>query len=122
MKEEDGVVTHHPNRYYESTPGSGSTKYFYDDGELISFERSPEYGDAYGRRYVFRDHLGSTSIIANGSGVRIWEDRYLPYGDIRYHSDTVTNTVQTRQRFTGQWLEEGLAASPEGGLDRGLYD
>ncbi len=89
----------------------------------------------YGRRYVFRDHpsirdlrsplrasLGSTSIIVNGQGAGLWEDRYLPFGDVRYHSDTVTNTVQTRYRYTGQWLEEGLAASPEGGLDRGLYD
>ncbi len=37
--------------------------------------------------------LGSSSIIVNGSGVQIWEDRYLPFGDVRYHSDTVTNTA-----------------------------
>ncbi len=120
-KEEDGEVTHYPNRYYESTPGSGSTKYYFADGQLVTLERSPEYGNAYGRRFVFRDHLGSTSIIVNGQGVGLWEDRYLPFGDIRYHGDTVTNTVQTRQRYTGQWLEEGLAASSENGLDRGLY-
>ena len=51
----------------------------------------------------------------------IAQDLYLPYGDIRYHSDTVANTVQTGYRYTGQWLENGVAASPENGLDRGLY-
>ncbi len=120
-KEVGGVVTHYPGRHYEAALGSGFTKYYFADGQLVTLERSPEYGDAYGRRYVFRDHLGSTSIIVNGQGVGLWEDRYLPFGDVRYHSDTVTNTVQTRYRYTGQWLEEGLAASPENGLDRGLY-
>jgi len=87
-KDEGGVVTHYPGRHYESTAGSGSTKYFpstYDlrlslrtgfaNGQLVSFERSPDYVDYYGRRYVFRDHLGSTSIIVNGKGEKLWEDR-----------------------------------------------
>ena len=84
-KDEDGIVTHYPGRHYESTVGSGSTKYYYAGGQLIAFERSPEYGINYGRRFVFRDHpfvrlrtwLGSTSVIVNDKGEKLWEDRYL---------------------------------------------
>jgi len=125
-KDEDGIVTHYPGRHYESTIGSGSTKYFYADGQLVSFERSPDYGQDYGRRFVFRDHLGSTSVIVNGRGEKLWEDRYLPFGDVRYtyrkeQEPGLDIVLQTQFRYTSQWFEDGLGASAENGLDRGLY-
>jgi len=131
-KDEDGVVTHYPGSHYESTIGSGSTKYYYADGQLIAFERSAEYDpEPWGTRYVFRDHLGSTSIVVNGRGLILWEDRYLPFGDVRYtyrKDDDSSFPVQTQYRYTSQWFEDGLGATspvtmtvdgPE--VDRGLY-
>jgi len=75
----------------------------------------------WGRRFVFRDHLGSTNVIINGSsGLLLWRDRYLPFGDVRdtYRRDAGFS-LQTQYRFTGQRLEQRLG-TPEGGLDRGL--
>ena len=123
-KDEDSVVTHYPGRHYESTIGSGSTKYYYAGGQLIAFERSPEYGINYGRRFVFRDHLGSTSVIVNDKGEKLWEDRFYPFGDVRYtyrKGDDPSFPLQTQYRYTSQWFEDGLGASAENGLDRGLY-
>jgi hypothetical protein len=48
-------------------------------GQLVAFERSAGYGVDWGRRFVFRDHLGSTNVIINAtSGLLLWRDRYLP--------------------------------------------
>jgi len=142
-----GDVTHYPGRYYETTIGSGSTKYYYADGQLVSFERSADYGVDNGRRFVFRDHpsislrtcLGSTSVIVNGRGEKLWEDRYLPgacperrpevvsrRGDVRYtfrreQEPGLDIVLQTQYRYTSQWFEDGLGASAKDGLDRGLY-
>ena len=134
-KDEGGVVTHYPGRHYESTIGSGSTKYFpstplrtgFANGQLVAFERSPDYGVDNGRRFVFRDHLGSTNVIVNGRGEKLWEDRYLPgacperrpeivsrRGDVRYtyrKGDDSFFPVQTKYRpsatghsSTSQWF------------------
>jgi len=154
-KDEDGIVTLYPGRHYEFTKDSGSTKYFpstplrtgFADGQLVSFERSPDYGVDNGRRFVFRDHpsislrtcLGSTSVIVNGRGEKLWEDRYLPgacperrpevvsrRGDVRYtyrkeQEPGLDIVLQTQFRYTSQWFEDGLGASAKDGLDRGLY-
>ena len=66
--------------------------------------------------------MGSTNVIINGStGLLLWRDRYLPFGDLRdtYRKDAGFS-LQTQYRFTGQRLEQRLGA-PEGGLDRRLY-
>ena len=60
------------------TPG---TKYYFANGQLVAFQRS-DYPENNGHRFVFRDHpsatlrtcLGSTSIILNGQGEKLWED------------------------------------------------
>jgi RHS repeat-associated protein len=114
--------THYVGAHYERTLNSGNTKYYYIAGQLVAFERSSGYGVDWGRRFVFRDHLGSTNVIINGSsGLLLWRDRYLPFGDVRdtYRRDAGFS-LQTQYRFTGQRLEQRLG-TPEGGLDRGLY-
>jgi RHS repeat-associated protein len=114
--------THYVGQHYEKTVGSGDTKYYYIAGQLVAFERSAGYGVDWGRRFVFRDHLGSTNVIINGSsGLLLWRDRYLPFGDVRdtYRRDAGFS-LQTQYRFTGQRLEQRLGVA-EGGLDRGLY-
>ncbi len=72
----------------------------YTSGQLIAFHRSSGYGQnaGYGYRYVFRDHLGYTSTIIDGKGEKLWEYRFLPFGDVRYtyHRDNdPTFPVQT---------------------------
>ena len=72
-----------------------------------------------------------------GSGARLWENRYLPgacperrpkvvgrTGDVRYperKDDDPSFLVLTQYRYTNQWFEDGVGASEENGLDRGLY-
>ncbi len=116
--------THYVGQHYEKTVGSGDTKYYFIAGQLVAFERSSGYGVDWGRRFVFRDQLGSTNVIINGSsGVLLWRDRYLPFGDVRdtYRKDNNPSfSLQTQYRFTGQRLESRLG-TPENGLDRGLY-
>jgi hypothetical protein len=73
-KDEGGAVTYYPGRHYESTIGSGSTKYYYADGQLVTCERLPDYDpEPYGQRYVFRDHLGSTSVIVSEASAKLGE-------------------------------------------------
>jgi RHS repeat-associated protein len=122
--------THYVGAHYERTLNSGNTKYYFIAGQLVAFERSSGYGVDWGRRFVFRDHpstalrtgLGSTNVIINGaSGLLLWRDRYLPFGDLRdtYRRDAGFS-LQTQYRFTGQRLEQRLG-TPENGRDRGLY-
>lgn len=48
--------------------------------------------------YLLGDHLGSTNVSADASGVKTGELRYLPYGATRY----TAGVVPTDRRFTGQ--------------------
>ncbi len=109
---------------YKKTVNSGDTKYYFIAGQLVAFERSSGYGVDWGRRFVLRDHLGSTNVIINAaSGLLLWRDRYLPFGDVRdtYRKDNnPAFSLQTAYRFTGQRLEQRLG-TPENGSDRGLY-
>ncbi|MCO6452041.1 MAG: RES domain-containing protein [Caldilineales bacterium] len=121
-----GVTTLYPGQHYEYVNSTTYTKYYFAGSDLVEFERSSGYGSTagYGRRFVLRDHLGSTSLIVNGSNVTIAKDLYQPFGDVRYQWRTGTPPIatQTQYRYTGQRLEAGVAApSPVGGLDRGLY-
>jgi RHS repeat-associated protein len=49
--------------------------------------------------YLLTDHLGSTSVTANGTtGALVSEMRYKPWGETRYNS----GTTPTSKHFTGQ--------------------
>ena len=54
--------------------------------------------------YLLGDHLGSTAITTNSSGVKSAEIRYYPWGTTRYTSGTTPTTF----KFTGQRLESGI--------------
>jgi len=54
--------------------------------------------------YLMGDHLGSTSITTDSSGVRTAEKRYYPWGTERYTSGTTPTTF----KFTGQREESGI--------------
>ena len=55
-------------------------------------------------RWLLRDHLGSTTVTANGaSGERTAELWYKPWGENR---GTPVGATPTQRRFTGQVLDE----------------
>ena len=51
--------------------------------------------------YLFGDHLGSTSVTADATEVRIAELRYKPWGESLY----TFGATPTPRRFTGQVLD-----------------
>ena len=54
--------------------------------------------------YLLSDHLGSTSITTNSSGVLVSELRYKPWGETRYSS----GTTPTNYKYTGQREESSF--------------
>ena len=54
--------------------------------------------------YLLGDHLGSTAITTNSSGVRTAEIRYYPWGTTRY----IYGTSPTTYQYTGQRVETSL--------------
>ncbi len=109
----NGETTFYPFPHYEETTDSGYTKYYYAGGDLVAFNRSSGYGEAYGLRYVFDDHLGSTSLVINGGGDVLWADYFKPFGSYHYTwskwADGLTPTNrQTDYRFTGQRQESEI--------------
>ncbi len=49
--------------------------------------------------YLHGDHLGSTSLTTNASGQKVSEQRYKPYGEVRWSSGAGMPTILT---FAGQ--------------------
>lgn len=54
--------------------------------------------DSTGTYYYHGDHLGSTSVVTDASGVKAQELYYFPYGGTRVNS----GNVNARHKFTGQ--------------------
>ncbi len=96
-----GVTTYYIGAHYEWT-GSASTarKYYYAGAQRLATRQG--IGALY---FLLGDHLGSTSITADGSsGAYVAEVRYMPFGRDRY----VNGTTPTTYRYTGQRQESGL--------------
>jgi RHS repeat-associated protein len=80
--------------------------YYYASGQRVAVRVS---GDATlannGLFYLLTDHLGSTSITANGTtGALVSEMRYKPWGETRWSS----GTTPTSKHFTGQIEDAGI--------------
>ena len=82
--------------YYEVT-GSAITKYYYADTTCVAMRTSS------GVRYIFGDHLGSTSITADGSGSNSVRQLYKAWGEVRYSS----GSLPTKYAYTGQYSYAG---------------
>jgi RHS repeat-associated protein len=54
--------------------------------------------------YLHGGHLGSTSLATNAGGAIVAEQRYYPYGEVRW----VSGTLPTDLTFTGQRNEAGI--------------
>ncbi|MEI2689189.1 MAG: RHS repeat-associated core domain-containing protein [Anaerolineae bacterium] len=88
--------------YYERDNGTTVRKYYYAGSVRVAMRTG---GQTY---YLLNDHLTSTAITTNSSGVRQTELRYFAYGGTRYDA----GGQMTIYRYTGQRVEIGT----------GLYD
>jgi hypothetical protein len=95
----------------------------YDDVRLVTAEQVTKYyyfgaqravrpaqrsGDGIGLRsggvlyYLHSDHLGSTSLTTTDGGALHTEQRYFPYGEVRW----TNGTLPTDYTYTGQRAED----------------
>jgi RHS repeat-associated protein len=72
--------------------GQLATKYYYFGSTRVAMHKG---GVLY---YLHGDHLGSTSLTTDASGGIVAQARYLPYGQERW----ITGTLTTDFGFTGQ--------------------
>jgi RHS repeat-associated protein len=78
-----------------STVQTTVTKYYYLAGQRVAMRQ----GSAL--TYLYGDHLGSTSLIANAAGAVMAETRYQPYGQVYWQ----WGATQTDFTFTGQRMD-----------------
>ena len=86
---------------YDDVAGTSSLirEYVWMNGQVVAVI---EGGSVY---YVRTDHIGRPVFATNGSGTKVWEASYLPFGGV--HTSSGSNITL---RFPGQWfqLESGL--------------
>jgi RHS repeat-associated protein len=97
-----GVTTVYIGNIYERDNGTTVRKYYYAGAVRVALRTG---GNTF---YLLNDHLTSTAITTNSSGVRQTELRYFAYGGTRYDA----GGQMTLYRYTGQRVETGT----------GLYD
>ncbi len=102
IKETDpnGDYTLHYFGFYEehyNAGGSrtGTTQYYPAGGAMRVTTDSPETDTLY---FILSDHLGSTSVITNSSGIEVGRMGYYPFGETRYS----TGSLYTDKLYTGQ--------------------
>jgi len=96
------VTTVYIGNIYERDNGTTVRKYYYAGAVRVAMRVG---GNTF---YLLNDHLTSTAITTNSSGVRQTELRYFAYGGTRYNP----GSQMTLYRYTGQCVETGT----------GLYD
>lgn len=81
-KDEGGTQTIYIGNIYKKV-GAAVTKYYFANGERIA-ERDPS-GNVY---YYHPDHLGSSNIVTDSSGLQKKHTLFYPYGSTRTESGT----------------------------------
>ena len=84
----DGQFSYYVNQFYEIDNGT-ATSYFFRDDERIAKQTA---GDM---EWYLSDHLGSTTLLVNESGLEVERTEYFPYGQV--HSGGLE-----KYGFTGQ--------------------
>ncbi len=84
--------TYFVKNYYEVSGGS-VTKYYYLGSQRVAMRSS------VGVRYLFGDHLGSTSVSADVSGGSVTKQLYKAFGETRFTSGSLPSKYQ----YTGQY-------------------
>ena len=68
-------------------------------------ETHPKSGFPLASSWLLGDHLGSTSMVVNASGVMVNETRYSTFGETRYQYIAPNETLRTDYLYTGQRQE-----------------
>ena len=95
-----GTTTTYIGNYFEWVSSTSNMKKYYYAGSTRVAMRT----GSSTLNYLLGDHLGSTAITTNSSGVKIAEVLYYPWGGVRYSS----GTTPTSFRFTGQRWESSF--------------
>jgi RHS repeat-associated protein len=95
MRNHSSTPTYFVGNYYENTSGV-ATKYYYAGSQRIALRKMNGNNIL---KFLIGDHLGSTSIVVNASGVVINQTQYKAWGETRYTS----GTEQTKYQYTGQY-------------------
>ncbi|NOH04076.1 MAG: hypothetical protein HND47_19960 [Chloroflexi bacterium] len=88
------TTTYFVGAYYEMT-GSSITKYYFAGSQRIAMRKD---GVLY---YLLSDHLGSTSIVTDASGIVVSQTKYKAWGEVRYSS----GASPTQYTYTGQYSD-----------------
>ncbi len=98
-KVENGQTTVYVGEHFEKSLTTGVVRsYYYAVGQRIAMRVGSTV------TYLHTDHLGSTSLATGAGGVVVAQQRYYPYGGVRWAG----GTLPTQYLFTGQ-RREGLA-------------
>jgi RHS repeat-associated protein len=96
---ENGITTTLIGEHYEwRGAGASMTRYYYAGATRLAMRVGAGTGTE-GVQFLLGDHLGSTSVTADGSGGSVVRQGYTPWGAVRYQ---VGGTLSTPYRFTGQ--------------------
>ena len=85
------TATYYVGNWYEVTNGA-VTKYYYFGSQRVVMKQGSTV------TYLHGDHLGSTSVASDASGVRVSRQTYFAFGAVR----TTEGTLPTDYTFTGQ--------------------
>ncbi|MBN1934150.1 MAG: hypothetical protein JW934_05780 [Anaerolineae bacterium] len=96
-KVDAGGTIYTAGEHYE-VKGRVVTKYYYFGGQRIAMKSN---GVVY---WLHGDHLGSASLTTNAGGGIHAQQRYAPYGEVRWSSGTLPTDLQ----YTGQRRETTL--------------
>lgn len=98
-KVEYGITNYYFNDYYEvedndieQTP----VKYYYANSQMIAHNKNGELS------FYHQDHLGSSSVITNSSGIKSNRLAYMPYGELAYIENFEGDI---KRYFTGQEMD-----------------
>jgi RHS repeat-associated protein len=72
----DGQFSYYVNKFYEIDNGV-ATSYFFRDDERVAKQTA---GDM---EWYLSDHLGSTTLLVNESGLEVERTEYYPYGQVQ---------------------------------------
>jgi RHS repeat-associated protein len=96
-----GVVTYYPNQYYEKRV-NGETesilKYYYAAGKRIAMRQDGAV------TFLLADHLGSTSVTTDSTGVLVSSMLYTAFGETR----SSYGSPASDYRYTGQREESEI--------------
>ncbi len=95
---DSSTSTYYVGNWYEVTKSAAATtptKYYYFGSQRVAMKRGSDPAI-----YLYGDHLGSTSVTADGSGTQTARQTYYANGTVR-----TTDGLPTDYTFTGQKLD-----------------